>query len=217
MTGERFLGRWLRLKRSIESAEAADPLPPVEALPQPPAPAMPRAVEGAAPPAADRVSPAIEPAPLPDVASLPLDSEYAGFMRADVAPGLRSSALRQLFKDPHFNRMDGLDIYIDDYSRPDPIPLAFLKQMHQSRVLRLFDDEPEAPHAAASPTADPDPARATAPAATDEGTAEPDFAQSPDGQHPGAVGGPGVPPANAPGQDVDRVAGLPDPTPERHG
>ena len=122
-----------------------------------------------------------------------------------------------IFKDTHFNRLDGLDIYIDDYSRPDPIPLAFLKQMHQSRVLRLFDDEPEAPHAAASPTADPDPARATAPAATDEGTAEPDFAQSPDGQHPGAVGGPGVPPANAPGQDVDRVAGLPDPTPERHG
>ena len=30
--------------------------------------------------------------------------------------------MKKLFADPHYNVMDGLDVYIDDYSKPDPIP-----------------------------------------------------------------------------------------------
>ena len=30
--------------------------------------------------------------------------------------------MKKLFSDPHFNVMDGLDTYIDDYGKPDPIP-----------------------------------------------------------------------------------------------
>ena len=37
--------------------------------------------------------------------------------------------------------MDGLDTYIDDYSKPDPMPAAMLRQMAQSKFLGLFDDE----------------------------------------------------------------------------
>jgi hypothetical protein len=37
--------------------------------------------------------------------------------------------------------MDGLDVYIDDYSKPDPIPAAFLRALNQARGLRLFEDE----------------------------------------------------------------------------
>jgi hypothetical protein len=34
--------------------------------------------------------------------------------------------------------MDGLDIYIDDYSKPDPLPPGMLERMVQSDMLNLF-------------------------------------------------------------------------------
>jgi hypothetical protein len=67
------------------------------------------------------------------------------FMSADVDPQLRVRALKKLFADPHFNRMDGLDVYIDDYSKPDPMPLAFIRRLAQSRILGL-SDEPAPDH-----------------------------------------------------------------------
>ncbi len=62
-------------------------------------------------------------------------------MKTGVDPTTRAGALRRLFTDPHFNRMDGLDIYIDDYGKPDPIPMAMLRMMNQARSLGLFSDE----------------------------------------------------------------------------
>ena len=52
--------------------------------------------------------------------------------------------MKKLFSDPHFNVMDGLDTYIDDYGKPDPIPLSMLRRMNQAAVLGLFDDEVDA-------------------------------------------------------------------------
>ena len=46
-------------------------------------------------------------------------------MGADV----RNAAMKKLFADPHFNVMDGLDIYIGDYTQPDPLPEGMLAQM----------------------------------------------------------------------------------------
>ena len=48
--------------------------------------------------------------------------------------------------------MDGLDTYIDDYNKPDPLPPGMLRQMVQSRLLGLFDDEPETSPPLASAT-----------------------------------------------------------------
>ena len=48
-----------------------------------------------------------------------------------------------LFRSPHFNVMDGLDIYIDDYSIFEPIPEAMLRKMTSAKFLKLFDDEEE--------------------------------------------------------------------------
>jgi hypothetical protein len=53
---------------------------------------------------------------------------------------LRQAALKKLFHDPHFNIMDGLDTYIDDYSKPDPIPEEMLKLLKQANRL-LFPEE----------------------------------------------------------------------------
>jgi hypothetical protein len=60
-----------------------------------------------------------------------------------VAPEVRNAAMKKLFADPHFNVMDGLDIYIGDYNKPDPIPPEMLRQLASAKFLKLFDDEEE--------------------------------------------------------------------------
>src|SRR5437899_8498343 len=45
--------------------------------------------------------------------------------------------------DPHFNVMDGLDTYIDDYSKPDPIPEEMLKSLKQANRLLFPEDAAE--------------------------------------------------------------------------
>ena len=77
---------------------------------------------------------------LPAIDSLTLDSDFAQFLRPDVDETVRRSALRKLFSDPRFNVMDGLDVYIDDYSQPDPLPAAIARTLVQGRY--VFDPPP---------------------------------------------------------------------------
>jgi hypothetical protein len=78
-----------------------------------------------------------------DVAALTRDSDYAPFVRPGVDASVKNAALKRLFTDPHFNVMDGLDTYIDDYGKPDPIPPGMLRQLRQARSLGLFEAAPE--------------------------------------------------------------------------
>jgi hypothetical protein len=73
------------------------------------------------------------PAPLPPIESLTLESDFTAFMRPDVDPSLRRAALRKLFRDPRFNVMDGLDVYIDDYSKSEPIPPEIVERLVAAR------------------------------------------------------------------------------------
>jgi hypothetical protein len=75
------------------------------------------------------------------LANLTPDSDFAVFLREEIGEEVRRKALKTLFADPHFNVMDGLDIYIDDYSVADPIPEEMLAMMNQARGL-LFDEAP---------------------------------------------------------------------------
>jgi hypothetical protein len=77
--------------------------------------------------------------------------------------------MKKLFADPHFNVMDGLDIYIDDYSKSDPIPEAMLRAMTSSKFLKLFDEEEDA-----DKTSDAAPTRENANNATDQTVAQSD-------------------------------------------
>ena len=77
------------------------------------------------------------------MAQLTRESDYSRFVAGGVDEGVKRAAMKKLFTDPHFNVMDGLDTYIDDYGKPDPIPLAMLRQMNQSKILKLFDDDDE--------------------------------------------------------------------------
>ena len=57
---------------------------------------------------------------------------------------MRNLAMKKLFADPHFNVMDGLDIYIGDYTQPDPLPAGMLRKMASAHALGLFDHETKA-------------------------------------------------------------------------
>ena len=78
---------------------------------------------------------------LEDVKTLTQESDFTPFMARNVGPEVRNAAMKKLFADPQFNVMDGLDIYIDDYSKSDPIPESMLRQMTSAKFLNLFEEE----------------------------------------------------------------------------
>lgn len=145
-----FLGRWSQRKQAIRQGQGVDE--PALAKPATEgvlaAAAIPAGkepvVQGAAipkpSPAADEKAPAPTPT-LDDVKALNADSSFAPFVSRDVSPEVRNAAMKKLFTDPHYNLMDGLDIYIDDYSKPDPMPASMLRQLASAKFLNLFDDE----------------------------------------------------------------------------
>lgn len=144
-----FLSRWSRRKLDAAKEVAAQEVAAKEvaakevaASKSAPAPAQ------AAPATAQS---AVTPPPVETLQGLA--SDYRDFLRPDVEEKLRQAALKQLFRDPHFNVMDGLDVYIDDYSKPDPIPDAMMRTLAHAKGL-LFDDkkdEVKAESPAASP------------------------------------------------------------------
>lgn len=156
-----FLSRWSRRK-----AQARQGLPLTEPVAPVPAPAataearVPAATPGAAAqaaqpvdrtPAAQAAVPATPPPTLADVAALTRESDFSRFVTPGVDGEVRNAALKKLFSDPRYNVMDGLDIYIDDYTKPDPLPRSMLRQMAQAAALGLLHDEPPAAAAAVKP------------------------------------------------------------------
>lgn len=149
---EPFLDRWSRRK---QAARRGEPLPSD-------APAAPQANVAAPTPAAgEREAPKEPPAELPSLDSLRgIASDYKDFMRPEVDAATRSAALKKLFFDPHFNKMDGLDVYIDDYSKLEALPSSTLRLLNQARHLGLFDDEKEKqPEPEAPQVASPEPSQ----------------------------------------------------------
>jgi hypothetical protein len=161
----RFLERWSRLKRQGEPAPAPAE-PPVAS----PSAAEPAAGEPEPARAAGEAAPGSE---LPALETLGLESDFTSFLKNEVSEPLRRAALRKLFSDPHFNRMDGLDVYIDDYSIPDPIPPDMLERLRQVRTLLRDEVASEG---------------ATAPGETPPGETRPRAAEGAEGTEPAADG-----------------------------
>ena len=168
-----FLSRWSRRKVLVrEGVPVVDEAPVVTVEPpRPPEVAAVLPAPTATPPAdIDVAAPAAPPPPtLDDVAALTTQSDYTRFVAQGVTPEVKNAALKKLFTDPHFNVMDGLDTYVDDYSKPDPLPAGMLRQMVQSKLLGLFDDEDKdlpAAVAAALPAQAPTPADSVTATAT---------------------------------------------------
>ena len=121
-----FLSRWSRRKheanKGVVAEEKAVPLP------------------GPVAPAEEEVESVVQaeaesPEPLPPIESLTPESDFTAFMKPNVEPALKRAALKTLFADPRFNVMDGLDVYIDDYSKPDPISQEMVRALHHARYI----------------------------------------------------------------------------------
>lgn len=151
--GEPFLSRWARKKEEARQA----------------------------PPPAKQEADAKSPAPeLPPVESLTPESDYRAFFHPKVDEDVRRAALKKLFSDPRFNVMDGLDVYIDDYSKSEPIPPAMLAGLRQAQKILAWAKEDEEKRAKEQLLKE-----------TQAQALEPPVAQSP----PGSTLQPGVPDA----------------------
>lgn len=133
MSGD-FLSRWSRLKRR---STAGPERPTADAVPAKAGTPLEAAVAGdASAPGLRRGDEPVETSePLPPIESLTPDSDFLPFMKPEVDGVLKRQALRTLFRDPRFNVMDGLDVYIDDYSKADPLPEGWLEKMTQTARL----------------------------------------------------------------------------------
>ena len=246
---EGFLSRWSRLKRdrkvpgNIEVGNTT--IPPVDPGPraevaETPAPGARSVEEQAAPsqPQGDQDIPADTHLPhdpqedLPPIASLTPQSDFTPFLKRGVAPHTRNAALKKLFADPHYNVMDGLDVYIEDYNITVPIPeqtLARLVRDHASGFVEAAGEwaagtdpaEPGQRHPGASSTAQAvaqgDDASPQPVPHTPGASVSPEFARGTGGDetaagdrhpgdpHPGALQSDAVPLAAADSGDADSI------------
>lgn len=193
---EGFLRRWARRKTESRTAEAHAAAPPVPAAASSVHAAF-AFVPGDGTPAAAGSAPSTPvhtpsildartatavpstPARLPtldDAAQLTADSDFSAFVARGVDAAVRRTALKKLFADPHFNAMDGLDVYIGDYTQPSPVSDAMLASLaHARQVLRrTVDTEGDA-----AVEADADAAPAAAPHVQRQQSPEPGHDEHP--------------------------------------
>jgi hypothetical protein len=157
MTDENFISRWSRRK---SASKAGPDRPTADAVP------AQAGIQGEEP--AEPQTQA--PDPLPPVESLTPESDFTPFMKPEVDADVKRKALKVLLQDPRFNVMDGLDVYIDDYSKPDPLPEGWLEKMGAMKYLGAYVSPEEiekqaAAQAAAKPVEADEPLQKTMPAA----------------------------------------------------
>ncbi len=126
-----FLSRWSQRKQQARRGEVPEQLSdPMESA-------------GAPPATHAQEMPLPEPT-LREAEQLTSESDFSRFVSAGVKPDVKNMALKKLFTDKHFNQMDGLDIYIDDYGIADPLPEGWLEKMEHVKGW-LIPREPETP------------------------------------------------------------------------
>ncbi|MEC4718943.1 DUF3306 domain-containing protein [Noviherbaspirillum sp. CPCC 100848] len=116
MEAESFFARWS--KRNAEAADEKKQAAPAED-------AQPVPVDDAPRP----------PPTLEEVAALTPESDFKPFVARGVDENVRRSAMKKLFADPQFNVMDGLDVYIDDYSKFQPMTPQILASLNHAQAL----------------------------------------------------------------------------------
>jgi hypothetical protein len=169
---EGFLGRWSQRKQAVREGKpmqepaaptvqplaggaGAQPLKPVVGADQHQLDKAAERPQTGEPPESEAVKlPTLE-----DVQTLTPQSDFSAFVAREVPSDVRNAAMKKLFADPHYSLIDGMDIYLEDYSLPSPLSAAVMAKMASAQFLKLVDD-PEAKKE--SDTAD-----ASAPAETD--------------------------------------------------
>jgi hypothetical protein len=170
MSEEGFLRRWSRRKTEIKLGVEPEPEsgPELATMPLDAAPVV----------AEIHPSPAAVPEPrlptMDDVARLTPESDFSAFVARGVDQAVRRGALKKLFADPHFNVMDGLDVYIGDFTQPSPVSDDMLASLQHVKSLfaRAAEDEQARADAAAAAAASSDTPAEPAPEPAPERAAE---------------------------------------------
>ena len=152
-----FLSRWSQRKQAVREGQSLVEPPAPATLPSPSARELDKqksakasaalagtgsqqdqlpAAGGAAAP--ERVLPTLE-----DVKQLTPESDFSSFVARGVSPEVRNAAVKKLFADPRYSMIDGMDIYLEDYSLPSPLSAAMLAKMVSAKTLRLVEDPDE--------------------------------------------------------------------------
>lgn len=188
MPEEGFLRRWARVKATGGEAVAEVP----------PRPAAPVAVPTPAPHSAEPAAASQNPLTLDDAAQLTSTSDFSAFVSQGVDQDVRRLALKKLFADPHFNVMDRLDMYMDDYNKPSPVSAAMLAGLQHARSALRRPEEVQAELARLA---------ALEPPPHPKGVAQPMPVQAPAMETPAGLVGESGPIKDEPVRDGD----LPDP------
>jgi hypothetical protein len=155
-----FLGRWSARKAAVKEGKPVaepvqekhfDKLSPNGLVSTPTSlPVRAEPVEASA-----QTSPAAPALTLDDVATLTPASDFSTFVAKGVDSAVKNAAMKKLFADPHYNIMDGLDIYIGDYSTHAPMPQSVIDEITKDGFLNMFQKE-EPPPEKALPNDHPD-------------------------------------------------------------
>jgi hypothetical protein len=148
--GGNFFSRWSQRKQAVkQGVPLAEALPAANTQPQtnplqasshnaaPAAQAGAPQTNTAAPSQSETTQEPAKVLTLEDVSKLTPESDFTSYMTQGVSPEVRNAAMKKLFADPHYNIMDGLDIYIGDYNTPDPLPEGMLAKMVGAQFLGL--------------------------------------------------------------------------------
>ena len=111
MAAETFFARWSRRKAEAAQAEAD------------------------APEAVEEVKNEVPQPTLEQVAALTTADDFTPFVARGVDETVRRAAMKKLFSDPHFNVMDGLDTYIEDYNKFVPMTPAMIAALNHAKDL----------------------------------------------------------------------------------
>ena len=158
-SGERFAGRWSRLKQETRTPAPADE-PRTASLPAP---------EDADAPAQE--TPTIAAEDLPDIESLDKDSDYTPFMQEGVPEALKKLALRALWRsDPVLANLDGLNDYDEDYKTMLDVGAEAMRKFREAEKMLSEVDPERAPEAEDSDDSEDEETAA----ADDDDSADPD-------------------------------------------
>jgi hypothetical protein len=121
MAAEAFFARWSKKSAETRSTTENESLGTTQPESNSPAAAVVKE---------EKTLPTLE-----DVAQLTPEADFSAFMASGVEETVKRAAMKKLFSDPHFNVMDGLDVYIDDYNSFEPLTPDVLAALNHAKDL----------------------------------------------------------------------------------
>ncbi|WP_394204245.1 DUF3306 domain-containing protein [Shewanella waksmanii] len=91
---------------------------------------------------------------LPDPEKIEVGGSFASFMADNVDPAAKTAALRALWKQPHYNEIDGLLEYALDYSNQPKLSADVSQELTKKIFRHITKDDEETQESAEEMTAD---------------------------------------------------------------